>query len=91
MFILLFARSTSNDAIELLFNSVDDRTLEKLESVADRLTDKQKQDPDTFMPIFEQAMYPKQCATGNPVPVPVDPVIFFRSGSGINVCLLVHT
>ena len=23
-----------------------------------------------------------QCATGNPVPVPVDPVIFFRSGSG---------
>ena len=23
-----------------------------------------------------------QCATGNPVPVPVDPVDFFRSGSG---------
>ena len=23
-----------------------------------------------------------QCATGNPVPVPVDPVVFFRSGSG---------
>ena len=23
-----------------------------------------------------------QCATGNPVPVPVDPVNFFRSGSG---------
>ena len=24
----------------------------------------------------------EQCATGNPVPVPVDPVIFYRSGSG---------
>ena len=50
---------SSNDAIELLLNSVDDRTLEKLAPVADKLTDKQKQDPDSFMPIFEQAMYPK--------------------------------
>lgn len=48
-----------DQAIELLLNSVDDRTLEKLEPVADKLTDKQRSDPDLFMPIFEQAMYPK--------------------------------
>ena len=48
-----------HDAIEILLNSVDDRTLEKLEPVADRFTDKQKQDIDTIITLFEQAMYPK--------------------------------
>ena len=33
------------------------------------------------IPEFTCSEY-SQCATGNPVPVPVDPVDFFRSGSG---------
>ena len=33
--------------------------------------------------FFDQWLPGGQCATGNPVPVPVDPVDFFRSGSGL--------
>ena len=32
--------------------------------------------------IISPQCYNGQCATGNPVPVPVDPVDFFKSGSG---------
>ena len=35
-----------------------------------------------FFTNFKDIKTTKQCATGNPVPVPVDPVDFFRSGSG---------
>ena len=38
-----------DDAIELLLNHIDDRTLEKLEPVADKLTGTDRQDPETFM------------------------------------------
>ena len=44
---------------ELLLNSVDDRTLEKLEPVAEKLTSDERCSPDVFIPLFEQAMYPK--------------------------------
>ena len=53
------SRIRRDDAFELLLNNVDDRTLEKLEPVADKLTPEQGRDPDLFMPIFEQAIYPK--------------------------------
>ena len=46
-------------AHEMLLNSVDDRTLEKLEPVAEKLTRAEKRDPEKFIQIFEQAMNPK--------------------------------
>ena len=53
------SRLERDDAFELLLNHVDDRTLETLEPVADRLTLAEGRDPDVFIPIFEQAIYPK--------------------------------
>jgi hypothetical protein len=53
------SRIQRDDAFELLLNHVDDRTLETLEPVADRLTTFEKRDPEKFIPIFEQAIYPK--------------------------------
>lgn len=52
-------RLRKEDAYGLLLNNVDDRTLDKLESAAERLTPKQKRDPDLFIPIFELTMYPR--------------------------------
>jgi hypothetical protein len=53
------SRLRRRDAFELLLNSVDDRTLEKIEPVADKLTTEEAREPDLFIPIFEQAIYPK--------------------------------
>ena len=50
---------TNNNLCEILLNNVDDRTLEKLEPVAENLKRSERRDPDLFIPIFEQAMYPK--------------------------------
>ena len=50
---------TNSNLCEILLNNVDDRTLEKLEPVAENLKRTERRDPDLFIPIFEQAMYPK--------------------------------
>jgi hypothetical protein len=53
------SRIQRDDAFELLLNHVDDRTLETLEPVADKLSSSEKRDPELFIPIFEQAIYRK--------------------------------
>ena len=53
------SRIHRNDAFDLLLNNVDDRTLDKLEPVAERLGTDERRDPDLFIPIFEQIIYPK--------------------------------
>ena len=53
------SRIQRDDAFELLLNNVDDRTLDKLEPVADRMSHDERRDPDLFIAIFEQAIYPK--------------------------------
>lgn len=53
------SRIHRNDAFDLLLNNVDDRTLDKLEPVAERLGNDERRDPDLFIPIFEQIIYPK--------------------------------
>ena len=50
---------TNSNLCEILLNNVDDRTLEKLEPVAENLKRTERRNPDLFIPIFEQAMYPK--------------------------------
>lgn len=52
-------RLRRKDAHDLLLSMVDDRTLEKLEPVADKLSLAEQRDPDLFIPIFEEAIYPK--------------------------------
>ena len=39
--------------------NVDDKTLDKLEPIADRITREESSHPDRFIPIFEQAIYPR--------------------------------
>jgi hypothetical protein len=56
---LKIGKIDNTSVCELLLNNVDDRTLEKLEPVADKLKRVEKRDPAVFIPIFEQAMYPK--------------------------------
>ena len=44
---------------ELLLNSVDDTTLDKLEPVVQRLESSEREDLDTFVAICENTLYPK--------------------------------
>ena len=53
------SRIQRDDAFDLLLNNIDDRTLDKLEPVAERLSTDERRDPDLFIPIFEQTIYPK--------------------------------
>ena len=55
---LTMANITNANAHFLLLNNVDDKTSEKLEGAADRLTAEEKIDPNLFIPIFEQVIYP---------------------------------
>ena len=47
----------------------------------DKLSIRFKKGQEIFYRVVQKTG--PQCATGNPVPVPVDPVDFFRSGSGL--------
>ena len=52
-------RLRRKDAHDLLLSLVDDRTLEKLEPVAEKLSPEEQRDPELFIPLFEEAIYPK--------------------------------
>ena len=56
---LRIGKIENTNLCEILLNNVDDRTLDKLEPIAEKLTGAERRDPDLFIPLFEKAMYPK--------------------------------
>ena len=56
---LKIGRIDKGTAIETFLNSLDDRTAEKLEPVADRMTEEERRDPELFIGKFEQTMFPQ--------------------------------
>lgn len=55
---LKYTRTPQQDALDMLLSNVDDKTTELLESVEAKMTDSQRSDPDLFIPLLEQAIYP---------------------------------
>ena len=47
------------DALLLMLNCVDERTAQRLETVVDSMTPEDEADYARFMPLFEEAIYPK--------------------------------
>ena len=55
---LKYTKTPQQDALDMLLSNVDDKTTELLESVEAKMTDGQRSDPDLFIPLLEQAIYP---------------------------------
>ena len=56
---LKIGRIERESAIETFLNSLDDRTAEKLEPVADKMSSEERKDPEKFITLFEETIYPQ--------------------------------
>ena len=56
---LKYGKIPDDDSLDILLNNVDDKTVELLEPVADRMTETVRSSPSDFIPLLEQAFYPK--------------------------------